>query len=193
MQSSEIAATVWELPKEGGTLRLITFEEAAPVKTTLTAATQIEGGCVHCQLALKCCAGELEKRCGACPCNLPNSECLTGKGAGAKTWIGLLKALPLGTGLRLEYADPNKSEAGLKHLVVERRKALLCVTGIADATPEELQKFGKLVGASRVERSMDGKRLRLVLKDDWTAERELRLEKALAKAGAKVVSPTSQP
>ncbi|HLK55264.1 MAG TPA: hypothetical protein VKU00_01790 [Chthonomonadaceae bacterium] len=192
-QPSETAIGVWELPKEGDTLKLFTFEQVDPVKTTLTAKTLIEGICVHCQIALKFSALDLGKRCATCPCDLSNSECLLGKGGKLQTWGAFLKALPPGTNLRVEYDNPNTPDAGLKRLVVDRRKALLPVTGLAEMNTEALQKLGKTVGATRVECSSDSKRLLLTLKEDWSTAKEQRLEQALAKAGVKVVFPASQP
>ncbi len=80
-----------------------------------------------------------------------------------------------------------------KRLVVDRHKALFSVIGMATIATEDLLKIGKSVGATDVERSEDGKRLQLTLKEDWTADREARWERALSKVGAKVVSSAAQP
>jgi hypothetical protein len=190
---TEIQASLWDLSKENGNLTLATMGQSAPVKTTLTAQTQLEGVCMHCQISLKCCSGDLGKRCPVCPCGFSNAICLAGKAASEKNGPALLQALPRGTRLRVEYLDGDKPEAGLKRLVVDLHGVLLPVEGLADATPDQLQTLGRSVGAVRTELSAEGKRLQLTLKDNWTAERATRLEKALEKQGAKIASLPPEP
>jgi hypothetical protein len=184
--------SVCALPKADGMVTLVTFKHPLTVKTTLSMGTLVEGVCVHCEVPLKFRVDELAKRCAVCSCEISNGQCLTGKGI-VKNWTDLLKTLPAGTSLRVEYTDPNKPETGLKNLTVDRHKALLSVEGLTDMSPETLLKLGKSAGAASVERSDDNKRLQLTLKDDWTTEKESRWEKALAKVGAKIVSPAAQP
>ena len=192
-RAAEVSASVWNVPKEGGSVTLAIFSRPEPVRTTLNAETRLEGICLHCELALKFALGELARRCGMCPCGFSNAQCLTGKASSQKSGAALLQDLPRGTRLRVEYADPEKPEAGLKRVIVDRHGALLPVEGLEAATPEQCKELGKSVGATRTELSADGKRLQFGLKDLWTAEKEARVEKALAKLGAKVAAPSLDP
>jgi hypothetical protein len=188
----EISASLWKLPKERGTLLLTTFRQSAPVQTVLTSETQVEGVCIHCNIEFKYRTDDLGKRCAVCPCGFSNAQCLTGKASSAKSWTTLLQDLPRGTRLRIEYTTPEKPGDGLKRMVVDRHGVLLPVEGLMGSTPEQRKALGKSVGAIRTEWNEDEKRLQITLKDNWTTEKESRLEKALAKLGARVVSPEAE-
>jgi hypothetical protein len=189
---AEITASVWAVREAGDTVTLATLNQTAPVMTTLTDDTRLEGVCVHCEARLQFRAGELAKRCSECPCGSLNFRCIASKLTATKSWQALLQSLPRGTRLRLEYNDTDKPEKGIKRLVVDRYGALLAVEGLAEATPEQLQNLGKSVGAAHIENDMDGSRLQLSVKDKWTMEKETRLEKELEKVGAKLAPPPAQ-
>lgn len=191
-ESAEVVTSIWNVQKTDDVVELQTLKQSVAVKTKLGTDTLIEGICLHCQIVIKCRAHELSKKCPVCPCELSNAQCLTGK-SDINSLTTLLKALPTGTALRVEYFDTSKPEMGVRRLVVDRHKALFAVIGMITIATQDLLKIGKSVGATDVERSEDGKRLQLTLKEDWTVDREARWERALSKVGAKVVFTTAQP
>lgn len=191
-KSGTISAGLWQ-QKGSETFLLTTLKQPTPITTALKANTQIEGVCVHCQIELSCRASELAKKCPVCPCGFSNLQCLAGKASPDKTSYALLESLPLGTRLRVEYVNADRPGEGLKRLSVDRHGALLPVEGLAGAAPEQIQALGKAVGAVKTELSEDGSRLQFTLKDNWTTDKEQRLEKALAKSGAKVAAPEPAP
>jgi hypothetical protein len=191
-KSNEVAASVWNLPGQGATVSMATFDQSAPVKTTLTEDTMLKGVCVHCEVDLQCRASDLAKKCPVCPCSLSNYLCLTGKASVDKNWQAMLRGLAQGTRIRLEYSVAGKPEQGIKRLTVDHRGAVLPVEGLDASTPQQLQALGKSVGAAHIERNTEGNRLQLSLNDDWTVDKEARLEKELTKIGAKVTGPQAE-
>jgi hypothetical protein len=188
----EITAGLWAVSKEGKTLTLASFHQPDPIKTNLTAETQLEGTCIHCQIPLKCFVSELAKHCTVCPCGFSNAMCLTGKNSAEKDWAALLQAAPRGARFRVEYANPARPEEGLKRLNLDRHGALLPVKGLEDISSEQIQSLGKSAGAVKTELNSEKTRLQLSLKDNWTAEKEQRLEKGLEKLGARVAAPPTE-
>jgi len=188
----EVTASAWEIRQSGTTVTLATFDRSTPVQTTLTQDTRLEGVCMHCDIALQCRAAELAKRCEVCPCGRSNILCFTGKSSNTTDWQTLLLALPRGTKLRIEYADPERPKDGIKRLLVDRHGALFAVDGIASATPEQLQALGKAVGATKVERNAAGDRLQISLKSNWTVDKVTKMEKALAGMGGRLAFPREE-
>lgn len=183
---AESVVSVWDVSKDGKTLSLAAFQQSAPMKCTVSAETRVEGVCIHCEIVFKCSVADIEKRCNVCPCGLTNAVCLTGKNSAEKTWTALFQNLPRGMRLRVEYVNPSRPQDGLKRLTVDRHGAVLPVTGLADVTSDQVQALGKSVGVSRTELNVAKTRLQLSLKDNWTAEKVSRMEKELAKLGAKL-------
>ena len=183
---AESTVSFWESSGDGKSISLIAFQQSNRINSALDAQTQVEGICIHCQLSLTCRIGDLAKRCAVCPCGMTNSVCLSGKKAAEKNWILFLQNMPRGTRLRVEYANPCRPEEGLKRLKIDFHGVLLPIEGIAGAIPDQVQSLGKSVGATHTELNSEKSRLQLSLKDNWTADKEARLEKGLAKLGAKV-------
>jgi hypothetical protein len=192
-ETGEIAAGFWEIAEKDQPLTLVSPNELAPVQTSLTDATQIQGVCVHCQITLQCAVGALNKRCPVCPCGLTSAACLTGKSLRDPGWRAVLANLPRGTQLHVAFNTPEKPAEGIKRLVVDRRAALLPVEGLATLTADQVQTLGKAVGARRATWNDSARQLQLDLKDDWTAARESRLEQALTKLGGKIALPQTVP
>jgi hypothetical protein len=188
----EISASIWAVPEEGAMVTLLVFGRPKPVFTPLTAQTQIDGVCVHCQIPLTFKAGDAVQRCRECPCGYSNMACLTGMTSRGGDWKAMFRALPRGARLRAEYADTDKPESGLKRLSVDRHAALLPVEGLAGLSSDQLLALTRPLGAIRVELSEDGRQLHLTLKGDWTTDREKRLERALASKDAKIAYPVEE-
>lgn len=192
MGPGTVTASVWLLPKKGETVLLVTLDKSGPIKTTVRADTQIEGICMHCDIKMQCRAADLEKKCGTCPCGFSNFACLAARAPSANTWQAMLEALPQGTQLRVEYADPEQPNNGIRRLVVDRHAVLLPVEGLSGATPQQLQDLRKCVGAARIELNPHCDRLQLSLKANWTTDKVARLEKALATLDARIAPVPSE-
>lgn len=182
---------VWAISENGNEVILASFLNPSPIRTKLAPDTQLEGVCVHCQMALKCSVSELGKRCAVCPCELSNSACFTEKNNASKNSGTLLQFIPRGTLLKIDYSSPETSNARVNRIVLDRRSALLPVEGLGDVSTEQIQALGKSVGAIRTELNDAKTRLQFSLKDNWTSEKELRIEKEMLKLKAKIVSPPS--
>ena len=122
-----------------------------------------------------------------CGCSVSNAACIVGKAVKEGTWRAMLKALPRGVGIRPTFNTADKPESGLKKLIVDLREVLLPVAGLDGQSPDQLLSLVKPLGGTRAELINGGKRLSCHLKSDWTADKEGKLEKALAKVNAKVV------
>ena len=74
-------------------------------------------------------------------------------------------------------------------MVVDLRSVFLPVSGLDGQTPDQLLALVKPLGGSQAELIDGGKHLSIKVKSDWTADREKKLEQALAKLNAKVTTP----
>jgi len=179
----------WALPKEDGKLTLTLAGQADPVTVTVSDTTILAGICLDCSLPLEFKPGETNKKCNVCGCAVTNAACIVGKAVKEGTWQAMIKGLPHGVGLRPTFVTADKPESGLKKLLVDLRSVLLPVSGLDGQTPDQLLALVKPLGGSQAELIDGGKRLSIHLKSDWTTDREGKLEKALAKLNAKVVTP----
>lgn len=191
-KAKDVVTTFWAMPKEPGTVTLLALGEAKPITVAAGAETVFGGICHECNMPLRFKSATAAKSCDTCGCAVSVAECLAWGHLKPNSWEGMLKALPPGTALRAIYNTKDKPESGLKSLIVDRRVVLLPVEGMGDRTREELLLLVKPFGGVRAEMTGSGKQLSITLKDDWTAAREIRLEKALAASGAKVAFPIAE-
>lgn len=182
-------AAFWAAPKETGKLALVVPGQKDPVTTTVSAATIFGGICLDCSLPLEFKPADAGKNCAVCGCAVSNAQCIVGKPVKSNSWQEMLQLLPHGTGLVPVYNEADKPESGLKKLTVTLRSVLLPVSGLDGQTPDQLLALVKPLGGTKVELLDGGKLLSVSLKSDWTAERATKLEKALEKINAKVVTP----
>jgi hypothetical protein len=187
-----MVAGLWSLPKADGPLTLAAFDSSRAVSAAVSGDTKIEGVCVHCRLALKYRADEVLKNCSACPCGYANGACLAGTESGQKSWRALLETLPKWTRLRVDYMAAGRPESGIARLAIDMRGAVLPVEGLQGPVSDQLQELRKAAGATQVEIAPAGDRLQLSFRDVWTADKELRLEKALTRLGARVAAPPDE-
>jgi hypothetical protein len=181
--------SLWTLPKEGGKITLVLSGQSEPVALAVSDMTIFGGICQDCSLPLEFKPGEAQKKCNVCGCSASNAACIVGKPVKEGTWQAMIGALPVGAGLRPTYNAPDKPESGIKKLVVDLRSVLLPVSGLDSLTPDQILALVKPMGGNKAELIDGGKRLTILLKSDWTVEREGKLEKAMAKFNAKVVVP----
>ncbi|HLJ54237.1 MAG TPA: hypothetical protein VKT77_04305 [Chthonomonadaceae bacterium] len=179
----------WTMPQEEGKVTLILAGSADPVTTSVSDSTLFAGICLDCSLPLEFKPADVPKKCLVCGCAVSNAACIVGKPVKEGTWQAMIKALPHGVGLRPTFNTADKPESGIKKLTVDLRSVLLPVSGLDGQTPDQLLAIVKPFGGSQAELVDGGKRLSIHLKSDWTADRESKLEKALAKINAQVVVP----
>lgn len=181
----DVVASVWAVPREGVNVTLAEFSRESAISTALEDDSQLEGICVHCKIEVRCRSGELASTCATCPCGLSNATCLAGKAPAEKGWKALLEELPPCTMLRVEYADRDKPENGIRNMTIDRHGALIPVEGLSGRDEKQLQDLRKSVGASRLEVNPRGDRIQFSLKELWTDEKLRRVESALARLGAR--------
>src|SRR5579871_2096128 len=182
-------AAFWAFPSDAGKVTLVFAGQADPITVDVNDATVFAGICQDCSLPLEFKPAEAGKKCNVCGCAVSNASCIVGKPVKEGTWQAMLKQLPHGVGLRPTFNDPDKPESGVKKLVVDLRSVLLPVVGLDGQMPDQLLALVKPLGGSQAELIDGGKRLSILLKSDWTADREGKLEKALSKLNAKVAVP----
>ena len=188
-KSGSALGSLWAVPKEDGKLSLLLAGQPDPISVAVSDQTLLAGICQDCGLPLEFKPGESAKKCNVCGCGASNAACIAGKPMKDGGWQGMVKGLPRGVGLRPTFNIPDKPESGLKKLAVDFRSVFLPVTGLDSVTPGQLLALVKPLGGNLVETVDSGKRLSIHLKSDWTIEREVKLEAALAKLNAKVVMP----
>ncbi len=187
-----IAASFWQISTAPGTISLTVVGQPAPLTTTITDATIFSGICQDCMLPLDFKSGQAGKNCSVCGCAVNNATCIAGKPVKDGTWQSMMKLLPPGVGLTLQYVDPAKPESGLKKLTVNLRSVILPVTGLDSLTPDQLLALAKPIGGTKAELLDSGKVLSVTLKVDYTADKAAKLEKAIAAANGKVSVPAAQ-
>jgi hypothetical protein len=182
-------------PTDEGKIALLIAGQEKPVTVTLSQDTTLGGICIDCLLYLTFKPGESPKNCAVCGCAVSNAQCIAWTKLKSATWQDMFKALPKGAALRAVYNTPDKPESGLKTLLVDRRTVLLPVEGLNGQTPEQLLPLVKPFGGTKAELQAEGKQLVIHLKDDWSVEKEAKFEKALEKAGGKIVpvAPAPEP
>ena len=178
--------TLQGINDEKGTVTLLPQGKSEPILLQVSPTTVLGGVCHDCHLFQVFKASEPAKICDTCLCDKTNVECIAWKPVKPKTWQAMLRALPPGIALRVIYHEANKPETGLKTLTVDHRTVLLPVEGLGNKTADQLLDLVKPIGGINAEMLGGGKQLLIDLKEDWTLEREARLEKALTDAGAKV-------
>jgi len=188
-KKDSVLGSFWTLPKEDGKVTLVLAGETDPVTVAVSDTTIFAGICLDCSLPLEFKPGDVAKKCSVCGCAVSNAACIVGKPVKEGTWQAMIKALPRGVGLRPTFNTSGKPDSGVKKLLVDLRSVLLPVSGLDGQTPEQLLALVKPLGGNQAELIDGNKRLSIHLKSDWTAERETKLEKALAKLNAKVVVP----
>lgn len=186
---ADVLASFWAMPKEDNSVTLMALGQQKPATMALQDSTIMGGICFHCQLKLRFKASDAGKRCTVCPCPMSSARCVAGKALKPDNWQQMLLALPKGTGLHAVYNEEGKPESGLKSLVVDHKAALLPVDGLSSETPAQLLALVKPLGGTKAELAADGKQLQIAFKEDWTAEKETKFEKALEKAGGKLTYP----
>ncbi len=186
-KNDSVLSTYVALPKEDGKVTLEVAGKTGRVTATIAAATVLGGICQDCQAPLEFIPA-LTAKVSECGC-ASNAVCIAGKGAKEGTWQAMLKALPRGVGLNATFNVADQPESGLKKLIVDLRTIMLPVEGLTGKSPEQLQDLAKAIGAKQAELIDGGQRLVLRLKTDWSAQRSIQLDKALAALNAKVISP----
>lgn len=186
----ETFATFWNLPSEGDKIVLLLAGNPKPLSLVVSEETMLGGVCCHCQLQMRFKRSEATKRCSICPCGATYAECLCNKRVKGNDWKTMLQMLPPGMGIRLEWREADKPEAGAKMLHLDARRVLLPVTGLSAENEAPLRDLLKPLGGSKVALSEDGKQLQISWKEDWTTEKLVRTEKVLAKLGGKLAFPT---
>jgi hypothetical protein len=186
--SPGIVSTIWAWEKEDAKVTLITLN-GDPVPLAVQPDTLIAGTCVHCNMVMEVKAGQSARNCAKCACNLSNTECFVNKAAGKNGWADILKALPQGTALRVEYRESDKPASGLKRMTIDYKTALLPISSASAISAEDLKAAVKAVGGTNLELGDDSKRLLIHLKNDWTQDKETRLAKSLAQLGVDVAFP----
>lgn len=189
--SPGIVSTMWTLQKEDAKVRLITLNDD-PILITIQPETLIAGMCVHCNLVMEIKAGQNAKNCTKCACSLSNTECFLNKVAGKNGWADMLKAMPPGTALLVEYLDAGKPQSGLKRLTIDYKTVLLPIKSASSPSAEDLKAAVRAVGGTSVELGDEGKRLLIHLKNDWTQDKEIRLAKSLAQIGVAIDFPAQE-
>lgn len=184
--------TLWTAPKEAGPIVLLLQGKPNPVTVAVSDTTIMGGTCRDCRMLQKFKAGDAAKHCQMCGCDAPNVECVAWASLKHNTWDALLRALPLGVGLRAVYNETDKPESGLKSLLIDRHAVLLPIDGLSGQTEEQLQTLVKPFGGSKAQLINDGKQLLFTVKDEWTVETEAKFEKALAKADTKLTYPAAE-
>jgi hypothetical protein len=180
-------------PQDEGKIALLIAGQEKPVTVTLSQDTTLGGICIDCMLYLTFKPGESTKNCAVCGCVVPNAQCIAWTKLKSATWQEMFKALPKGAALRATYNTADKPDSGVKTLLVDRRTVLLPVEGLNGQTPEQLLPLVKPFGGTKAELLAEGKQLVIHLKTDWTVEQETRFEKALEKAGGKIVTVAPDP
>ena len=180
-----IVSTIWALQKDDENITVMPLH-GDRIRLTLQPETLIAGMCVHCNMVMEIKAGQNAKNCTKCACNCSNSECFVNKVAGKNGWAEMLKALPKGTVLLVEYLKADKPESGLKRLTIDHRTALLPIRSASAPSIHDLTVAAKTVGGTNVELGCEGKRLLIHLKDDWTQAKETRLLKSLSQIGVEM-------
>lgn len=178
---------LWAMNHDTQALTLVVAGQDAPQTFTITPDTQFSGMCRDCALPLTFKSSETGKNCKVCGCNVSNAQCIVGKPVKPGTWDAMLQGLPFGVAMRPTYNTPDKPESGLKCLLVDIRSAMVPVDGLSGQTPEQLTALVKPIGGQKPELLDGGKRLSMKILGVWTADKEAKLEKALAAVNAKVV------
>jgi hypothetical protein len=181
-------ATYWTIPKEDGKVTLVLAGQPEPATVAIADSSLFAGICQDCSLPFEFKPAEAGKGCNVCGCAVSNASCLVGKPIKGG-WQTMLKALPHGTALWITFNDPDKPESGVKKMAVDLKSVLVPVTGLDGQTPDQVLALVKPLGATQAELIDSGKLLSVKLKDNWTADRSSKLEKALAKINAKFTLP----
>lgn len=168
---------------------VLPFGQSKPVATPMSNDAVVGGICRHCDLRLEFRAADAPKKCPMCTCGATNASCLIVKSTEHSLWQEMLAVLPRGTALNITYAVPEKPESGIKRLDVDRRTVLLPVEGLEQTAAAELLAMTKPLGSVRAESAVEGRQIKLTLKEDWDLNKESRLEKALEKRGARIAYP----
>ncbi len=188
-QHAGVLSSVVKVSTDGVTLNQDGAE--APIVATVTPATQVGGICEDCGMFMTFGSTQCTGTCKMCSCSDKNGTCVSWAHLKDVTWQNMLKALPVGTGLRTVFNTPGNPASGLKDIYINRREVLLPVTGLAGKTTPELTKLTSSVGAASAELTGNGTLLKIELKQDWTAKKEAQLVTILGKVGGNVNLPTA--
>ena len=181
-----VIASLWALPAGDASVTLIESGKTDPVTVPVAATSMFSGICHDCGMVLKFTAAQAGKSCVMCPCAVPMSECIVWTKLKHNTWGDMLQGLPKGTALHVVFNDPDKPEAGVKTIVMDRRTVLLQADGLDKVDTTQLMAIAKPLGATKAEVSADKKQLTLMLQSDWTNDKAGKLQKALAAAGVTI-------
>jgi hypothetical protein len=179
--------TLWGIHKEESMVSLLPQGKSEPVMVKINPTTILGGICHECHLFQQFKASEPAVKCDTCICGNPNVQCVAWKPVKPATWEKMLESLPRGVALRVVYNEVDKPESGLKTLTIDRRTVLLPVEGLSGQSSDQLLTLFKPLGAEKARIVSDGKQLLMDMKEDWTLERAAKFEKALTKAGGKIV------
>lgn len=179
--------TLWGIHKEESMVALLPEGKAEPIMVKISPNTILGGICHECHLFQQFKASEPAVKCDTCICGNPNVQCVAWKPVKPATWEQMLRDLPRGIALRVIYNEGDKPESGLKSLTIDRRTVLLPVEGLSGQSSEQLLTLFKPLGIEKAQMVGDKKQLLLDLKEDWTLERAAKFEKALIKAGGKII------
>lgn len=182
----DTAVTLLVSPTDSDQLTLAVWNRSRPIHSTVQADTVIESVCSHCQIAMKFTMESIGKGCALCPCGTRNAECLSGKSAPHNRRQEMFDALPRGTALRAEFRDPKRPEEGIKRLTLDWRTVLIPLHDPAVGDEGQILAQLKPIGAVRVKLADDRRQLLITLKEDWTTDREIRMEKLFARQGPSV-------
>lgn len=174
------------LPEKIGAVKLLLFGHSGVVETRISPDTILEGICVHCELPLHIKADQSGKGCAECSCGTSNAECLGGKPVKREEWRELFLSLPAGTSLKADFFSPEAPEKGIKRLIVDRRTILAPLKRLGGVAADQILARVKGIGVLKVDLADNDRQLRLLLKEDWTAERETRLEHELTGLGVEI-------
>ncbi len=188
-QHAGVLSSVVSVSDTGVTLNQV--GAGAPIVATVSPTTELGGICEDCGMFMTFSTTQCTGTCKMCSCSDKNGICVSWAHLKSVTWQNMLKALPVGTGLRTVFNTPGDPASGLKDIYINRREVLLPVTGLTGKTTPELTKLISPVGASSAELTGNGKLLKITLKQDWTAKKEAQLATILGKVGGNVNLPAA--
>lgn len=168
-------------------LTLFEVGSSAPIETVVNPTTIFGGICHHCGQFQPFKLVDGSKICNMCGCGEPNLECIGWEHFKSYDAANVLSSLPEGTGIRVVFNTAGNSASGIKDLYINRRQALVPVSGITTITSAALLNLLKPIGVSSAALVNGGSLLQLNLKNDWTVKSEEQLNTLLAKDGGKVL------
>ena len=181
--------TFWSFPGPANSMTLVVAGQPQPVTVAINSDLSFGGVCAHCTLNQPFKANETKMMCKPCGCGKTNAVCIAWKDLKQSTWEEMIGSFPVGIAMKATFNTQGDPASGLKSLWVDRRTLLVPVDGMVGKTPAEVNVFVKAIGGVKGELVDGDKRLVINLKSEWDADQAPKLEKALAKMGAKIVRP----